>query len=159
MVVVSDTSAITNLIQLGLLDILHTLFGEILLAEAVKKELDQLPNQSAVLDTKEWIKIAAIQDTHLLQELLLSLDEGEAASIILAIEKQADYLIIDESEGRKAAQKFNIRITGLLGVLVRAKQKGLIPALMPIMDELVINMKFRIHTELYEEVLKQAGER
>ena len=158
MVVVSDTSAITNLIQLGLLDILHTLFGEILLAEAVKKELDHLPNQSAVLDTKEWIKIAAIQDTHLLQELLLSLDEGEAASIILAIEKQADYLIIDESEGRKTAQKFKIRITGLLGVLVRAKQKGLIPALMPIMNELVINMKFRIHTELYEEVLKQAGE-
>lgn len=77
--------------------------------------------QSAVLDTKEWIKIAAIQDTHLLQELLLSLDEGEAASIILAIEKQADYLIIDESEGRKSAQKFNIRITGLLGVLVHAK--------------------------------------
>ncbi len=37
MVVVNDTSAITNLIQLGLLDILHTLFGEILLAEAVKK--------------------------------------------------------------------------------------------------------------------------
>lgn len=158
MVVVSDTSTITNLIQLDSLDLLLVLFGEVYLAKAVLWELEQLPNQKVILEKCKWIKVEPIHDLALLQNLLVELDEGEAASIVLAIEKQADYLIIDESEGRRIAQSLNLKITGLLGVLVRAKQKGLIAALRPVLDELVLKMKFRIHAKLFEEVLRQVGE-
>ncbi|MFN7117732.1 MAG: DUF3368 domain-containing protein [Saprospiraceae bacterium] len=158
MIVVSDTSAITNLIQLDRLDLLHDLFGEVFLALAVQRELYQLPNQKTILESCEWIKVEAVQNQSLLQKLLLELDEGEAASIVLAIEKHADYLIIDESEGRRIAQEWDLKITGLLGVLVRGKEKGLITALRPIMEELVSKIKFRIHPSLFKEILKQAGE-
>ncbi|MBK7871316.1 MAG: DUF3368 domain-containing protein [Saprospiraceae bacterium] len=158
MVIVSDTSAITNLIQLDKLDLLHDLFGEVFLAVSVQRELYQLPIQKTILESCEWIKVEAVQNRSLLQKLLIELDEGEAESIVLAIEKHADYLIIDESEGRRIAQELDLKITGLLGVLVRGKEKGLIAELRPIMEELVLQMKFRIHPKLFEEILKQVGE-
>jgi len=158
MIVVSDTSAITNLIQLDRLDLLHDLFGEVFLAVAVQQELYQIPNQKTILESCEWIKVEAVQNQSLLQKLLIDLDEGEAASIVLAIEKDADYLIIDEREGRRIAQELNLKITGLLGILIRGKEKGLIAELRPILEELVLRIKFRIHPTLFKEILKQVGE-
>ncbi|MBK7873955.1 MAG: hypothetical protein IPJ74_26545 [Saprospiraceae bacterium] len=110
MVIVSDTSAITNLIQLDRLDLLHDLFGEVFLAVSVQRELYQLPIQKTILESCEWIKVEAVQNQSLLQKLLIELDEGEAESIVLAIERHADYLIIDESEGRRIAQELGLKL-------------------------------------------------
>lgn len=86
------------------------------------------------------------------------LDKGEAEAIALALELKADALIIDELKGRNKAEQVGLRIIGLLGTLVEVKKEGLIPAVKPLMDDLVSKAGFKIRPALYQQVLKISGE-
>jgi uncharacterized protein len=76
----------------------------------------------------------------------------------LAAELKSDLLLLDERKGRMAAERLGLRFIGLLGVLAEAKQRGLIPAIRPIMDDLRRVAGFWISPQLYEHVLHVAGE-
>lgn len=67
-------------------------------------------------------------------------------------------LLIDERRGRTEANRLSIRITGLLGVLVEAKQRLLIPAVQPLMDDLIATFEFRVSQALYNQILTIVGE-
>ena len=97
-------------------------------------------------------------DETLVQSLEADLDRGEAEAIALAIELKADRLLIDEHIGRRVAQDYGLRITGLLGILVSAKQACLISELKPLVDQLVYQAKFRIHPDLYRQILQDVDE-
>ena len=86
------------------------------------------------------------------------LDKGEAEAISLAIENQADILIIDELAGRQVAKQHNLRIIGLLGILIDAKYSGLIKEVKPLLDQLISDHGFWIKPELYSNVLKTVAE-
>jgi hypothetical protein len=158
MIVVSDTSPVTNLIQLGYLQLLHQIFGIVILPEAVFEELCQIPEQKAILEQQGWIFIQKPSDTAWVEILKLELDRGEAEAIALAVELKAAALIIDERQGRNKAESVELKIIGLLGILLEAKSKGLILFVRPLIDELVNKIGFRIQPALYQAILLKAGE-
>ncbi|OAV44241.1 DUF3368 domain-containing protein [Lewinella sp. 4G2] len=126
MIVVSDTSAISNLYQIGLIDVLKDLYGQIVISPGVHHELSRVQAQADFLFETDWIIVKHPTDQLLLKKLLDQLDLGESESIVLAIELKAEYLIIDERLGRSIATEYGIQITGILGVLIQAKKLGLI---------------------------------
>ena len=157
MIIVSDTSSLSNLFQIGLIDILHALYGEITITPAVRRELYHLPEQEKQIELIDWIKVKAPQNQGLIVHLLHEIDLGEAESIALAVEEQAKYLIIDEYKGRIIADSYGVKIVGILGVLIQAKKTKVLPAIKPHIDQL-IEIGFRLDQKLVERVLKGLGE-
>ena len=158
MIVVSDTSAITNLLQVRQLHLLKTLFGKVVITPQVYAELSELEFQKTEIDKLDWLSVYEAQNKQLILDLEKHLDEGEASSIVLALEMKADYLLIDEHKGREEAEKLGLRITGVIGVLLRAKSEKYIDQVKPILDQLQLEANFRIHPSLYQRVLEIAGE-
>lgn len=158
MIVVSDTSVITNLIQLNELTLLKDLFGNIVIPQKVYDELTKVPKQIDLIERLNWIEVKRISDRAHFDNLLKTLDPGEAEAIVLAIELKADALLIDEKKGRKIAQEHGIIITGLLGILINAKVENLISEVKPILDKLIFETGFRISPKLYQDILKKVDE-
>ncbi|MBD1808032.1 DUF3368 domain-containing protein [Microcoleus sp. FACHB-SPT15] len=160
MIVVSNTSPISNLAAIGQLELLQQLYGNIIIPPAVYQELinsgDTDPATLAV-QTLDWIQTQPVSDRVLLETLQTNLDPGEAEAITLAVEINAQRLIIDERRGRNEAIRLGLQVTGLLGIVLAAKQQGLIASVQPILDDLRAN-NFWIRDALYAEVLRLAGE-
>ncbi|MGE0884985.1 MAG: DUF3368 domain-containing protein [Blastocatellales bacterium] len=159
MIVISDTSPITNLAAIGQLDLLRQLYGQVIIPEAVFRELTAQDGRhpGAIVQQLTWIETRAIANPTVVKALCAELDEGEAEAITLAQELSADLLLMDEHLGRAAAARFGLKVVGMLGVLIEAKHQGLIQAVKPLADALM-NLGFRIGQDLYQRVLQAAGE-
>jgi len=137
---------------------LKELFSEIIIPDSVEKELAAIPSQLKLVNSKSWIKTESITNTELFYELLKHLDDGEAESIVLSIEMEAELLLIDEKKGRRIATEYGVKISGLIGVLIKAKEQLLISELKPVLDKLVYEIGFRINPKLYAEILQLVKE-
>lgn len=129
MIVVSDTTPISNLIQIGQFELLRALYQRILIPRTVYDELIFLSKfQIPIVEilAQEWVEIVEVKSQTIVDRLLATLDRGEAEAIALAVETRADYLLIDEKEGRKVAKENHIALVGTLGVLINGKKQGLI---------------------------------
>lgn len=161
MIVVSDTSPVLNLARIGRLELLPLLYGEVLIPSAVYEELTtskrELP-PAIDLAAQPWLIVATARNQNRVRELREDLDAGEAEAIVLAIERGADLLLVDERRGRRTATAAGLTVTGLLGVVARAKQAGLIELAKPVLDELIHIARFWIGPELYAEVLAALDE-
>ena len=157
MIIVSNTSPISNLAAIGQLDLLQQIYGNVIIPPAVERELlnsgDTDPAALAV-QALDWIQTQSVTNLRLLET---NLDAGETEAIALAVELNAYRLIIDERQGRKKAIELGLRVTGLLGILLAAKQLGLIPTIRPLLDDLIAN-GFWIRQQLYAEILQLSGE-
>jgi uncharacterized protein len=109
------------------------------------------------IQTVNWIETRSVANITLLQTLQNNLDIGDAEAITLAVELNADRLIVDERRGRNEAIKLGLQVTGILGILLAAKQQGLIPLIQPLLNDLIAN-GFWIREQLYAEALTLAGE-
>lgn len=135
--VVANNTPLVALEVLGHLRLLRDLYTAVLIPETVHAEFlatERAVRQFALADAP-WIKVAALNNPR--RVLAYSgLDRGEAAVLALAEERAAHLVIIDELKGRRYARRMGFPLTGTLGVLLLAKEKGLIPALAPLIAEL-----------------------
>ena len=163
MLAVSNTSPISNLASIGRLELLKSQFSELWIPDAVAEELAAHPDpvaramiQNAIRES--WIRIGAPKDSGLLRLLLLQLHRGEAEAIALATDLSADFVLMDEQEGRQLASKTGLAVTGVLGVLLRAKRAGEIAAVKPEVDLLRTKAHFFVSPALEKKILAAAGE-
>jgi len=109
MIIVSDTSPITNLMQIGQLEILEKLYSEIIIPAEVFKELTEIDIQEKDLNSIDWIKVMPVSDLEMVNKLSVHVDHGEAESIVLALELNAELLLIDEKKVEKLQKKMGLR--------------------------------------------------
>ena len=83
---------------------------------------------------------------------------GKAEAIMLALQLKADLILMDERRGRALAMNYQLKVTGLLGVLLQAKKQGEIIAVKPLLDQLINDAEFRINSQLYQQFRQLAGE-
>lgn len=161
MIIVSDTSPINNLAAIAHLDLLHHLYGTVIIPEAVYRELTEpeFPVAGATeVQTFDWIQTRQVNNRAVVQALLTELDLGEAEALALALELEADQVLIDENQGRRVAARLNLKFTGILGILIEAKSQGLISLVKPLLDSLINQASFWITESLYNRVLEIADE-
>jgi predicted nucleic acid-binding protein len=101
--------------------------------------------------------ISKVKDVRFQRLLSDYLDKGEASAIALALELKNCTLILDDLKGRKEAEKLGLRYTGTLGILYKAKQRGIIAKLKPCLEQLQ-GAGFRIAKPILEDLLKRSGE-
>lgn len=147
--IIADTSCLISLSRIDCLHILKDLYSEIYITSEIEIEFgEKLP---------EWILIRKVTDKKNKQILSAILDDGEASAIALAYEFEKTLLILDDLKGRREALRLGFQITGTLGVLSKARSKGIIPFLRPYLDKLIA-ADFRISPEVLEELLIKSGE-
>jgi predicted nucleic acid-binding protein len=157
-IVISDTTPIIALALARQLNLLYALYEQVWIPPAVAAELRAggVRAGAAELATASYIRTVALNDPRR-ADLLSDLDRGEAEVIALAQERHADLVIIDERLGRRHARRLGLRVTGVLGVLIKARQVGHLDAVRPYVDQM---QQGGIHlgTALVQRVLELAGE-
>ena len=154
-----NTSPIFYLHRLGLLEILNKLYGDITIPEAVRDELEKGSTQGEdvpELENYPWIQIMNVGMPEYLN-LIVDLGLGESEVLAIATNHPSALVILDDKLARRIAEMQEFRLTGTAGVLLRAKEKGLIPVLKPIIDKL-LNLNFRLKPGLVKAILELAGE-
>lgn len=161
MIVVSNTSPLTSLAAIGQFDLLHRLYGQVHIPEGVWLELSAEGRRWPGCDevaAAQWIECRTVQNGSLVTALRRDLDRGEAEAIALALELQAGLVLLDEREGRRAAQRLGLRVLGVVGILLEAKARGKIKAVRPCLDDLRQTAGFFLDDVLYARALFLAGE-
>lgn len=162
MIVVSNTSPLTNLAAIGRHDLLRQLYGEIQIPEAVLQELSSQgqhwPGYHETVQSA-WVHQHTVQNTALIKALQRDLDAGESEAIALAIEYNAGLLLMDEREGRHQAKRFGLKVLGVVGVLLEAKAQHKIAQIQPELDALRQKAGVYLGQDTYDLVLKLADER
>ena len=144
-VVISDTSCLIILSKIGCLNILQSLFGEVLITEEINNEFGEiLPN---------WIIVKKAKSQQIKKILELNIDEGEASAMALYLEQSEDaLLVIDERKGRVIARNLGIKIIGTIGVILKAKETGIISNLSQVIEQLEVT-DFRLSPKLKQQLI------
>lgn len=158
--IVADTGPLIALAKIDHLDLLTQLYKRIHIPQTVFKEATQHHDWQDALQISEfvgeYIEIVDDADTELSKELLLRLDAGESQAIALAHKLNCP-ILLDEKRGRTIAKQKQIEILGTIGLLITAKQQGLIPEIGNLLKK-ISNNGYRISAELIQKALIIVGE-
>lgn len=147
--IVADTSCFIILTNIGELELLQKVYGNVITTIDVATEYGNiLPN---------WVQIVDVADKFRQQILEMQIDKGESSAIALAIETPKCIVILDDFKARKIAQQLGIIYTGTLGVIVKAKLKGIIPSIKPFLEKIKAT-NFRLSTDIELAALSAANE-
>lgn len=148
-IIISDASCLILLEKIGELDLLHIVFGEIIVTQAIADEYG--------LILLNWISIQNPLNQNYQKILETSVDKGEASAIALAVEIVDCLLIIDDLKGRDLAESLGIKITGTFGIIIEAKLSGKITSVKPYLKK-ISQTNFRFSTKLEKLILEKANE-
>lgn len=160
MIFVSNSGPLIALARIGETALLPRLYGDIVVPTAVQDEIIQPDRKrpgTKIFANAHWLRVEPVSKQAAVRLLHDDLDAGESEAIVLALELEADVLLIDEALGRQVAKTHGLTLTGTLGILLLAKEGGLIDAVAPVLDRLV-STGFRVGDALYHSVIEQAGE-
>lgn len=154
--VVSNTTPLINLVDVGRLDLLPGLYGSVWIPDAVRDEyVAGKRTADPELAPLPWLKIVPALPRD--PTLPVQLGAGEAATLALAAAHSARAVLLDEVLARRVARQRGLPVIGTLAVLLAAKQAGLLPALLPVVDEMIRQGR-RISVQLRDQMLRAAGE-
>ena len=158
--VVADTSPLISLDACNKLDLLRKLYSRVVVPRAVEMELSVggttgLP-KGLTLAHRKWIGVRTLR-TPPPPALLAALHIGEAEVIALALEISSPLVLLDETAARKLARDRGLQVAGAIGILLRAKNKGLLPAVKPSID-LMLSKGVQLSSGLIDSVLRGTGE-
>ena len=145
---VTDSACLIGLERIGRLDILSQSFNTVFIPSAVEKELGR---------SVDWLIVRPVQNKDTVTTLKTQIDEGEAEVIALAMELKDVYVVLDDKKARRIAQEIGLEVIGTIGVILRAKKKGIIAEIKPVLNKLE-EVGFRISNTLYEQALQLAKE-
>ena len=161
MIVVSNTTPLIGLASIERFQLLEQLFGEIHIPQAVYDEAvvfgREVGGARQEVQAATWIQTLPVKDRLAVDMLLGELDLGEAETIVLAREIGADWVLMDEKRGRRKLTQLDMPKIGTLGILLKAKQIGLLPTIQPEIARLR-RLGFSISQSVVEAVLRQARE-
>jgi uncharacterized protein len=161
MIVVSNTTPLIGLATIQRFDLLRHIFGAIRIAQAVYDEAvvagREIGGAKREVTEATWITVVPVQDRLAVEVLLDELDLGEAETIVLARELQADWVLMDERKGRRKLAQLKLDKIGTVGILLRAKQLGLIPNVRHDLEQLQQN-GFSLSQTVINTILEQANE-
>lgn len=161
MIVVSNTTPLIGLAVIQRFDLLRHFFGEITIPQAVYDEAvvsgHEVGGAKQEILTANWIKVVPVKDQLAVEILLDELDLGEAETIVLAREINANWVLMDERKGRRKLAQLNQQKIGTLGILLKARQSGLLSTLKPELEKLYQN-GFSVNQQIIDELLRQVGE-
>ena len=147
--IISDTSCFIILTNIGELDLLQKTYGQVLTTIEVAAEFGSpLP---------DWIEIQSATDKYRQQILEMQIDKGEASAIALALEIPDSTIILDDYKAQKIAERLGLEITGTVGVIIKAKLRGVIPSIKPYFEN-IRKTDFRLTDAIEKQALKEAGE-
>jgi hypothetical protein len=161
MIIVSNTTPLIGLASIQRFDLLRQLFGEVCIPQAVYDEAVLAGREAGgakhEVSTVNWIKTIGVQDRLAVEVLLDDMDLGEAETIVLARELGADWVLMDEKKGRRKLEQLGVKKVGTLGILLKAKQLGLLAVIRPEVEQLH-RQGFSISQNVIDEVLHKAHE-
>ena len=147
--VISDASPLIAMVDIGEVDMLRKLYRRICITDIIKSEIHaELP---------EWIEVSAEYDQKQFQILKLELDPGEASAIALALRNPGSRIILDERKGRSEAKRLGLKVTGTIGIIIKAKDQGLINSGKEILAKLEKH-GFWLSEQLKKQVITRLGE-
>jgi predicted nucleic acid-binding protein len=161
MIIVSNTSPLIGLASIRQFDLLRRMFQHIVIPQAVYRESvtegHEMGGAKRAVMEAVWIETRTVTDRAAVTTLLERLDEGEAETIVLASEMHADWVVMDERKGRKIVTEWGLNKIGTLGILLKAKQLGLLSSIRPEI-ELLCQEGFTVSQDVVDAVLRHAGE-
>ena len=156
--VIVNSTPVIGLANIGKLDVLRQMYGTITIPQAVFDEIKSPSVQRQVNANRDWIRVEQINDASQKQMYRAKLHAGEVEVMILAQEKKADLVILDDNAAKKTAKFLGLRVIGTLGILVLAKKRGFIKEVSPVLDALKRD-GFFVSDDLCDLVLRQADEK
>ena len=158
--IICNATPLINFASISCLDILKSLFTEIVIPQAVYSDTVEsgFPNSETILKEIEagWLNVKLVEEMP--ESIPLALDAGEREAIALALSEQKPRVILDKKRDKKVAQELGLNVIGTLGILILAKRNRIISQVKPLLDAMMTKAKYWVNESLYHSVLQAVSE-